>query len=65
MALYEMLHLALYEVVLASGVAVVLVVSTIGALIARVMMGPEELALLQQARETRVDMGDLTRRIGR
>jgi len=64
MALYGMLHLALYEVVIASGIAVVLVVATIGGLAARIMMGPEQLALLRQARETRVDMGDLTRRIG-
>jgi len=64
MALYEMLHLALYEVVIASGIAVVLVVATIGGLAARIMMGPEQLALLRQAREMRVDMGDLTRRIG-
>jgi hypothetical protein len=64
MALYEMLHMGLYEVVIASGIAVVLVVATIGGLVARIMMGPEELALLRQAREMRVDMGDLTRRIG-
>ena len=62
MALYELLHLALYEVVIASGIAVVLVVATIGGLAARIMMGPEQLALLRQAREMRVDMGDLTRR---
>jgi hypothetical protein len=30
MAIYEMLHLALYEVVIASGIAMVLVVATIG-----------------------------------
>ena len=64
MAIYEMLHLALYEVVIASGIAVVLVAATIGGLAARIMMGPEQLALLRQAREMRVDMGDLTRRIG-
>ena len=64
MAFYEMLHMALYEVVIASGIAVVLVVATIGGLAARIMMGPEQLALLRQAREMRVDMGDLTRRIG-
>jgi len=64
MALYQMLHLALYEVVIASGIAVVLVAATIGGLAARIMMGPEQLALLRQAREMRVDMGDLTRRIG-
>jgi hypothetical protein len=63
MALYQMLHLALYEVVIASGIAVVLIVATIGGLAARIMMGPEQLALLRQARETRADMGDLTRRI--
>ena len=56
--------MALYEVVIASGIAVVLVVATIGGLAARIMMGPEQLALLRQAREMRVDMGDLTRRIG-
>ena len=65
MALYEMLHMALYEVVIATGITVVLVVATIGGLIARIMMGPEESAFLRQAREMRVDMGDLTRRIGR
>ena len=64
MALYEMLHLALYEVVIASGIAVVLVAATIGGLAARIMMGPEQLALLRQAREMRVDMGDLKRRVG-
>jgi hypothetical protein len=64
MALYQMLHMALYEVVIASGIAVILVVATIGGLLARIMMGPEELAFLRQAREMRVDMGDLTRRIG-
>ena len=57
MALYEMLHLALYEVVIATGTTVVLIVATIGGLVARIMMGPEELALLRQAREMRVDMG--------
>jgi hypothetical protein len=63
MALYQMLHMGLYEVMIASGIAVVLVVATIGGLVARIVMGPEELALLRQAREMRVDMGDLTRRI--
>jgi hypothetical protein len=63
MALFEMLHLALYEVVIASGIAVVLIAATIGGLVARVMMGPEELAFLRGAREMRADMGDLTRRI--
>ena len=43
--------------------AVVLVVSAIGGLIARVMMGPEEMALLRDAREMRANMGDLKRRI--
>ena len=56
--------MALYEVVIASGIAVVLVAATLGGLAARIMMGPEQLALLRQAREMRVDMGDLTRRIG-
>ena len=64
MALYQMLHMGLYEVVIASGIAVVLVVATIGGLVARMMMGPEELAFLRQAREMRTDMGDLKRRIG-
>ena len=64
MALYQMLHLALYEIVIATGIAAVLVVATIGGLVARMMMGPEELAYLRQAREMRVDMGDLKRRIG-
>ena len=64
MALYQMLHLALYEVVIASGIAVVLVAATIGGLAGRTMMGPEQLALLRLAREMRVDMGDLTRRVG-
>ena len=40
MALYEMLHLALYEVVIASGIAVVLVVATIGGLAARIRWVP-------------------------
>jgi hypothetical protein len=62
MALYEMLHLAPHEVVIATGIAVVLIVATIGGLAARIVMGPEELALLRQAREMRIDMGDLTRR---
>jgi hypothetical protein len=62
MALYQMLHMGLYEIVIATGITVVLV-ATIGGLVARIMMGPEELALLRQAREMRVDMGDLTRRI--
>jgi hypothetical protein len=62
MALYEMLHLAPHEVVIATGIAVVLIVATIGGLAARIVMGPEELALLRQAREMRVNMGDLTRR---
>ena len=54
----------LYEVVIATGIAAVLIVATIGGLVARMMMGPEELAFLRQAREMRVDMGDLKRRIG-
>ena len=54
----------LYEVVIATGIAVVLVISAICGLVARVMMGPEELALLREAREMRADMGDLKRRIG-
>jgi hypothetical protein len=54
----------LYEVVIATGIAVVLVVVVIGAFVARVMMGPEERALLWEARQTRADIGDLTRRIG-
>jgi hypothetical protein len=62
MALYEMLHLAPHEVVIATGIAVVLIVATIGGLAARIVMGPEELALLRQAREMHIDMGDLTRR---
>ena len=62
MALYQMLHLGLYEIVIATGIAVVLVVATIGGSAARIMMGPEELALLRQARAMRVDMGDLKRR---
>ena len=40
----------LYETVIAIGIAVVLVVATIGGLAARVMMGPEETALLRLAR---------------
>jgi hypothetical protein len=35
----------LYEMVIAIGIAVVLVVAAIGGLAARVMMGPEETAL--------------------
>ena len=62
MAFYEMLHMALYEVVIASGIAAVLIVATIGGLVARVVMGAEEMALLRQARAMRVDMGDLKRR---
>jgi len=41
MALYQMLHMALYEVVIATGIAAVLIVATIGGLVARMMMGPE------------------------
>ena len=40
----------LYEMVIAIGIAVVLVVAAIGGLAARVMMGPEEMALLGAAR---------------
>jgi hypothetical protein len=54
----------LYEMVIATGIAVILVVAAIGGLVARVMMGPEERALLREAREMRADMGDLKRRIG-
>ena len=64
MALYQMLHMELYEIVIATGITVVLIVATIGGLVARMIMGPEELAFLRQAREMRVDMGDLKRRIG-
>jgi hypothetical protein len=64
MALYQMLHMGLYEIVIATGITVVLIVATIGGLVARMIMGPEELAFLRQAREMRVDMGDLKRRIG-
>jgi hypothetical protein len=53
----------MYEIVIATGITVVLVVSAIGGLIARVMMGPEEMALLREAREMRADMGELKRRI--
>ena len=58
----EVESMLLYEMVIASGIAVVLVVATIGGLAARIMMGSEELALLRQARAMRVDMGDLKRR---
>ena len=40
----------LYEMLIAIGIAVVLVVAAIGGLAARVMMGPEETALLRLAR---------------
>jgi hypothetical protein len=40
----------LYEMLIASGIAVVLVVAAIDRLAARVMMGPEEMALLRLAR---------------
>ena len=40
----------LYEMVIAIGIAVVLVVAAIGGLAARVMMGPEETALSRLAR---------------
>jgi hypothetical protein len=39
-----------YEMVIAIGIAVVLVVAAIGSLAALVMMGPEEKALLREAR---------------
>jgi hypothetical protein len=51
----------LYEVVIATGIAAILVVAAIGGLIARIMMGPEEMALLREAR-VRADIGDLKRR---
>jgi hypothetical protein len=53
----------LYEMVIATGIAVILVLTAIGALIARLMMGPEEVALLREAREMPADMGELKRRI--
>ena len=56
--------MAIYEVVIVIGIVVVLAAAVIGGLVARVMMGPEERSLLQEARETRADMGDLTPRIG-
>ena len=40
----------LYEMLIAIGIAVVLVVAAIGGLATRVMMGPEEMALLRLAR---------------
>jgi hypothetical protein len=40
----------LYEMLIAIGIAVVLVVAVINRLAARVMMGPEEMALLRLAR---------------
>jgi len=40
----------LYEILIAIGIAVVLVVAAIDRLAARVMMGPEEMALLRLAR---------------
>ncbi len=40
----------LYEMVIAIGIAGVLVVATIGSLAARVTMGPEEMVLLRAAR---------------
>ena len=49
--------LLLYEMVIA--IPVVLVVTAIVGLAARVMMGPEEMALLREAREIRADMGAL------
>jgi len=58
----EVGQIALYEMVIVIGIAMVFVAAVIGSLVARVMMGPEELAFLRQAREMRADMGDLTRR---
>jgi len=51
-----------YEMVIATGIAMILVVAAIGGLVAWVMMGPEEKALLREAREMRDDLGDLKRR---
>ncbi len=42
--------MSLYEMVIAIGIAVVLVAAAIGELAARLMMGPEERALLRAAR---------------
>jgi hypothetical protein len=56
--------MVLYEMVIATGIAVILLVAAIGGLIARFVMGPEERSLLREAREMRADMGDLKRRIG-
>ena len=42
--------MSLYEMLIAIGIAVVLVVAAIDRLAARVMMGPEEMALLRLAR---------------
>ena len=42
--------MSLYEMVIAIGIAVVLVVAAIDRLAARVMMGPEDMALLRLAR---------------
>ena len=43
-------NMFLYEMLIAIGIAVVLVVAAIDRLAARVMMGPEEMALLRLAR---------------
>src|SRR5260370_41894600 len=43
-------RMLLYEMLIAIGIAVVLVVAAIDRLAARVMMGPEEMALLRLAR---------------
>ncbi len=43
-------NMLLYEMLIAIGIAVVLVVAAIDRLAARVMMGPEEMALLRLAR---------------
>jgi hypothetical protein len=56
-------RMLLYEMVIATGIAVVLVLTAIGGLIARLMMRPEETALLREAREMPADMGALKRRI--
>ena len=47
----------LYEMLIAIGIAVVLVVAAIDRLAARVMMGPEEMALLRLARAATAQRG--------
>ena len=47
----------LYETLIAIGIAVVLVVAAIDRLAARVMMGPEEIALLRLARAAAAQRG--------